>query len=124
MNEIDNMKKFCVFKIIPLSSVPSGTKIFSIVTGCLTKRMQARTPEHEEVDKRKSVKKITFQNLWPRINSNQLLIKTARSTVLLFAASAAKFENVTLVAHWRKHFRVLGNNFGCSTPSKKRCLST
>jgi len=42
-----------VFKIIPLVSVPSGTKIFSIVTGYLTKRTKASTPEHEEVDKRK-----------------------------------------------------------------------
>jgi len=53
MNEIDNLKKFDVFKIIPLSNVPSGTKIFSIVTGYLTKRTKASTPEHEEVDKRK-----------------------------------------------------------------------
>jgi len=51
MNEIDDLKKFDVFKIIPLSSVPSGTKIFSIVTGNLTKRTKASTPEHEEVDK-------------------------------------------------------------------------
>ena len=28
MNEIENLKKFDVFKIIPLSSVPSGAKIF------------------------------------------------------------------------------------------------
>ena len=53
MNEIENLKKFDVFKIIPLSSVPSGAKIFSIVTGYLTKRTKASTPEHEEVDKRK-----------------------------------------------------------------------
>ena len=52
MNEIDNLKKFDVFKIIPMSSVPSGTKISSIVTGHLTKRTKANTPEHEEVDKR------------------------------------------------------------------------
>jgi len=53
MNEIENLKIFDVFKITPLSSVPSGTKIFSIVTGYLTKRTKASTPEHEEVDKRK-----------------------------------------------------------------------
>ena len=53
MNEVDNLKKFDVFKIIPLSSVPSGTKIFSIVTRYLTKRTKASTSEHEEVDKRK-----------------------------------------------------------------------
>ena len=53
MNEIENLKKFDVFKTKPLSSVPTGTKIFSIVTGCLTKRTKAGTPEHEEVDKRK-----------------------------------------------------------------------
>jgi len=50
---IDNLKKFDVFKITPLSSVTSGTKIFSIVTGYLTKRTKARNPEHEEVDKQK-----------------------------------------------------------------------
>jgi len=33
MNEIDNLKKFDVFKLIPLLSVPSGTKILPIVTG-------------------------------------------------------------------------------------------
>jgi len=33
MNEIENLKTFDVVKIIPLSSVPSGVKIFSIVTG-------------------------------------------------------------------------------------------
>ena len=53
MNEIDNFKRFDVFTIILLSSVPSGTKIFSIVTGYLTKRTKASTPEHEKVDKRK-----------------------------------------------------------------------
>ena len=53
MNEIDNLKKFDVFKIRPLSSVPSGTKIFSIVTGYLTKITKASTPDHEEVDKQK-----------------------------------------------------------------------
>jgi len=53
MNEIENLKKFDVFKIIPLSSVPSGAKIFSIVTGYLTKRTKASTPKHEENDKRK-----------------------------------------------------------------------
>ena len=52
MNKIDNLKKFDVFKIIPLSSVPS-VKIFSIVTGYLTKRTKASTSKHEEVDKRK-----------------------------------------------------------------------
>jgi len=70
MNEIDNLKKFDVSKFTPLSSVLSETKIFSIVTGYLTKRSKTRTPEHEEVDKRKSVKKTTFKNLWVRINSN------------------------------------------------------
>jgi len=53
MNEIDNLKKCDVFRIIPLSSVSSRTKIFSIVTGYLTQRTEASTPEHEEVDKRK-----------------------------------------------------------------------
>jgi len=53
MNEIENLKKFDVFKIIPLSSGSSGTKIFSIVTGYLTKRTKASTPEHEEVYKQK-----------------------------------------------------------------------
>jgi len=53
MNEIDNLKKFDMFKIIPMSSVPSGTKIFSIVTEYLTKRTKASTPEQEEVDKRR-----------------------------------------------------------------------
>jgi len=54
MHEIDNLKKF-VFKIIPLSSVPSGMKIFSIVTGYLTKITKASTGtrEHERADKRK-----------------------------------------------------------------------
>jgi len=47
MNEIDNLKKFDVFKFIPLLSVPSGTKIFQIVTGYLPKRTKASTPEHE-----------------------------------------------------------------------------
>ena len=42
-----------MFKIIPLLSIPSGTKIFSIVTGYLTKRTKAGTSKHEEVDKRK-----------------------------------------------------------------------
>jgi len=53
MNEIDNLKKFDVFKIIPLSSVPSRTEIFSVVIGYLTKRMKASTPKHGEVDKRR-----------------------------------------------------------------------
>jgi len=53
MNEIENLKNFDVFKIIPLSSVSSGAKIFSIVTGYLTKRTKASTPKHEEGDKRK-----------------------------------------------------------------------
>ena len=53
MNEIDNLKKFDVFKVVSLSSVPSGTKIFSIVTGYLTKRTKASTPEKEDVEKRK-----------------------------------------------------------------------
>jgi len=53
MNEIENLKKFDVFKIKPLSSVASGTKIFSIMTGYLTKRTKTSTPEHEEVDNRK-----------------------------------------------------------------------
>jgi len=51
MNEIDNLKKFDVFKIILISSVPSGMNIFSSVTGYLTKRTKASTPKHEEVDK-------------------------------------------------------------------------
>ena len=42
-----------MFKIRPLSSVPSGTQIFSIVTGYLTKRTKASTPDHEEVDTQK-----------------------------------------------------------------------
>ena len=49
MNEIENLKKFDVFKIIPLSSVPSGAKIFSIVT----KRTKVSTPGHEKFDKQK-----------------------------------------------------------------------
>ena len=53
MNEVENLKKFDVFRIISLSSVPSGAKIFSIVTGYLTTRTKVNTPEHEEVDKRK-----------------------------------------------------------------------
>jgi len=53
MNELENLKKLDVFKIIPLSSMPSKAKIFLIVTGYLTKRTKASTPEHEEVDKRK-----------------------------------------------------------------------
>jgi len=53
MNEIDQLKKFDVFKIIPLLSVPSGTKISSIVTEYVTKRTKVSAPEHEEVDKRK-----------------------------------------------------------------------
>jgi len=48
MNKIDNLKKFDVFQL----SVPSWTKIFSIVTGCRTKRTKMSAPEHE-VDKRK-----------------------------------------------------------------------
>jgi len=44
MNEIDNLTKFDVFKIIPLSSVQSGTKIFSIVTGYLTKGRKRALP--------------------------------------------------------------------------------
>jgi len=53
MNEIENLKKFDMFKIIPLSSISSGAKIFSIATGYVTKRAKASTPEHEKVDKRK-----------------------------------------------------------------------
>jgi len=53
MNEIENLKKFDVCKIIPLSSVPSGAKILLIVTGHFIKRTKAGTLEHEEVDKRK-----------------------------------------------------------------------
>jgi len=49
----DNFKKFDVFKILPLSSVPSGTKSFSIVTAYLTKRTKTSTPKHEDMDKRK-----------------------------------------------------------------------
>jgi len=52
-----------------------------------------------------SVKKITFQNLWPRIKSNSLLIKTARSAVSKNRAEQVVFilrhqprhsENVTI----------------------------
>jgi len=55
MKKIYNLRQFDVFqiKIIPLSSFPSGTKIFPIVTGYLTKRTKASSLEHEEVDKRK-----------------------------------------------------------------------
>jgi len=53
MNKIDNLNKFDVFKIIPMSNVPSGTKIFPIVTGYLIKRTKTSTPKHEDVDKRK-----------------------------------------------------------------------
>ena len=43
------------------------------------------------------VKKTSSQNFWPRINSINWLIESARSTVFFVAASAAKFWKLTLV---------------------------
>ena len=86
-----------------------------------------------------SVKKTASQNVWPRINEliqnvwpriNELirvnsLIKTARSVVLYFAASTAKFWKHDISSTSESAFPgFFGNIFGCSTPSKNRCFST
>ena len=55
------------------------------------------------------------------------LMKTARSAVsktrFYLRRQPRSFENTTLVARWREHFRVFLAIF-CSTLSKKRCCST
>jgi len=58
---------------------------------------------------RKALKKTTSQHVWPRINSNKW-IKTARSAVsknprFFFEHQPRNFDNVTLVARQRVHFR-------------------
>jgi len=66
------------------------------------------------------VKQKTSQNVWPRINSP---IKTAVSKN--HAQRRQFFDNVTLVARRREHFRgVLADFFCCWTPSKKGCVNT
>ena len=62
-----------------------------------------------------SVKKITSQNVWPRINSNLLMNeltpreaqfqKTARSADFFLQRQPRNFENTILVPRRRKHFQ-------------------
>ena len=53
MSEIGNLRKFNVFEVIPISSLPSGKRLFSIVISFVTKRTKDSTPEKEVIDKRK-----------------------------------------------------------------------
>jgi hypothetical protein len=53
MSEIGNLRKFNVFEVIPLSSLPTGKRLFSIVISFVTKRTKDSTPEKEVIDKRK-----------------------------------------------------------------------
>jgi len=57
-----------------------------------------------------TVKTISPQNLWLRVNSNWLLLETAQSTVskhhgFFLRRQLRKFENLTLVARRRELFR-------------------
>jgi len=63
-------------------------------------------------------------NFSESLTPNYPLIKTARGAVSKNCAKQPQFfENVTLVAHRRKHFRgFLAIFFGCSTPSKRGVL--
>jgi len=72
----------------------------------------------------------TSENLWHWINS---WFKTVRSALsknrtqrgVFFAAPATIFENVTLVARWREHFRgVLADFFVAELSQKRRCFYT
>jgi len=51
------------------------------------------------------VKKITSQNLWPRINSSSRGFKETRS--FFWRRQPRNFENMTLVASRREHFRAI-----------------
>jgi len=63
--------------------------------------------------------KTTSQNLWPRINSNE--VNTAR--FLFLAASAAKFWKREISSTSERAFPdYFGHVFGCSTPSKRGAL--
>jgi len=61
---------------------------------------------------RVAVKKTIFQNLWPRINSNEFIsynrakrgFKPCRARCFLLRRQLRLFKNVTLVARWREHF--------------------
>jgi len=50
MSEIGNLRKFNVFEVIPISSLPSGKRLFSIVISFVTKRTKDSTPEKEVMD--------------------------------------------------------------------------
>jgi len=50
-----------------------------------------------------TVKKKTSQNVWPRIDSNQLINQLINQNC---AERGFFFENTTLVARRREHFRV------------------
>ena len=79
------------------------------------------------------MKKITFQNLWPWINSNELMNQNCaklgfkkRRGVLCFSKflwrQPQNCENVTLVTHRKSISGVCWRFFGCSTPSKRGVL--
>jgi len=60
---------------------------------------------------------------WECSNHKYWLWNTVRSAVFVLRYQPQNFENVTLVARRRKHFRVFfGDIFGCSTPSKRGVL--
>jgi len=75
------------------------------------------------------------QNLWPRINSELIdqlkprearFQKIVRSVVLYFLRRQQRnFENITLVARWREHFRgYLADFFVVELPQKRGCSNT
>jgi len=57
----------------------------------------------------RAVKKTNSQNIWPRINSNQLNELKPREARI--QKTARNCENVTLVARQREHFRSFRANF-------------
>jgi len=65
---------------------------------------------------------------WPEslgYGLERLSLKKLRFRGFFWRRQPRNFENFTLVAPRREHFRgFLGDIFGCSTPSKKRCFST
>ena len=92
--------------------------------------MSTHTNTHTHTHMHTPVKKITSQNVCPRIHS---LFQTAGSAVsqncgergFVFAASAAKFCKRDVSSASESAFLgSFGDIFGCSTPSKKRCFST
>jgi len=120
---IDNLNKFDVFKIIPLSSVPSGTKTFSIVTGYLTKRTKASTPGHESAEcvlagtrRSKALTTTELMHMPPclhgrRLNSSFLLPASIDCSSKRLIASQRTSRPISRIPcmyiHWKDWYRIL-----------------